>query len=284
MRFPGVASHAGTGFVIKRLGGCRHRALRSGAAEKSEFTAEPRRHGRIGPLSHRVIGRLLAILSLLAASGLGLDREAFTFTNYDLQIRIEPATPLLTATGKLRLRNDSPTPQRVVVLQISSTLEWKSILLNNKPVQYLTQPYTSDVDHTGELSEAVVSLPREVPPKGTVELDIAYAGAVPQDATRLERSGTSRLRSHCVYHWQPARLAPCRFWFPTVPAVLGSLKRAGPPCIQPTAIGSRWGWSRQFWLQPTTLCSSAHPRACTTSAARMLRPRTTPMLLLRRRR
>ena len=134
----------------------------------------------------------IAVMLLLSACGFALDREAFTFTNYDLQIRIEPATPLLTATGKLRLRNDSASPQRAVVLQISSTLDWKSILLANKPVQYLTQPYTSDLDHTGELSEAVVTLPREVPPKGTIELDIAYAGAVPQDATRLERIGTPK--------------------------------------------------------------------------------------------
>ena len=143
-------------------------------------------------MSHRVIGRLFAIFSLLTASGFALDREAFTFTNYDLQVRIEPAIPLLTASGKLTLRNDSASPQRVVVLQISSTLDWKSILLANKPVQYLTQPYTSDVDHTGLLSEAVVTLPREVPLKGTIELDITYAGVVPQDATRLERVGTPK--------------------------------------------------------------------------------------------
>ena len=53
-------------------------------------------------------------------------------------------------------------------------------------------PYTSDIDHTGELSEAIVTLPQEVPPKGTVELEIGYEGVIPLDATRLSRIGVPK--------------------------------------------------------------------------------------------
>jgi hypothetical protein len=60
----------------------------------------------------------------------------------------------------------------------------------DKVVQFVTQPYTSDVDHTGGLSEAIVTLPQPVAPKRTVELEIAYEGVIVLDATRLTRIGT----------------------------------------------------------------------------------------------
>ncbi|MBV8208240.1 MAG: hypothetical protein JO041_15750 [Acidobacteria bacterium] len=118
-----------------------------------------------------------------------LDRTAFTFTRYDLKISISPATHELLATGTVQLRNDSKSPQRNLSLQISSSLAWQSIELGGKPVQYLAQAYTSDVDHTGELSEAVVSLPTAAVPGATVELAIRYAGMVVQNSGRLERAG-----------------------------------------------------------------------------------------------
>jgi hypothetical protein len=129
---------------------------------------------------------------ILPTLAFALDREAFTFTNYNLQVRIDPAKPPLAASGSIRLRNDSTAPQRVAALQISSTIDWKSVLLEGKPVQYLTHSITSDIDHTGELSEVVVTLPRDVAPKASIELQVAYEGTVPQDATRLERIGTPK--------------------------------------------------------------------------------------------
>jgi len=53
----------------------------------------------------------------------------------------------------------------------------------------VSQTYTSDIDHTGELSEAIVSLAREVPAGGSVELHIGYEGVVLLDATRFTRIG-----------------------------------------------------------------------------------------------
>ena len=58
--------------------------------------------------------------------------------------------------ARLRLRNDSAQPQKVVALQISSSLNWRAIRAADKALQFVSQPYTSDIDHTGSLSEAIV--------------------------------------------------------------------------------------------------------------------------------
>src|SRR5947207_2346760 len=82
-----------------------------------------------------------------------LDREAFTFTSYNLNVRIEPEQQRLAARGTITLRNDSSVSQKNLSLQISSTLDWRSIQVDGKPVQFVSQPYTSDIDHTGTVSE-----------------------------------------------------------------------------------------------------------------------------------
>jgi hypothetical protein len=133
-----------------------------------------------------------ALLYVLCASVVNcsaLDREAFSFTNYDLNVQIDPEQHRLGVRGKITLRNDSPTPQKIAVLQISSSLDWRSIKMGDQAVQFVTQPYTSDIDHTGALSEALVTLPQPVAPKGTIELDIGYEGIIVLDATRLTRIG-----------------------------------------------------------------------------------------------
>jgi hypothetical protein len=133
---------------------------------------------------------LLFALSASVVNALALDREAFTFTSYDLNVRVEPEQQRLGVRGKITLRNDSATPQKIAVLQISSSLDWRSIRVGDQPLQFVTQTYTSDIDHTGALSEAVVTLPQAVAPKGTVELAVAYEGVILLDATRLTRIGT----------------------------------------------------------------------------------------------
>jgi len=133
---------------------------------------------------------LLCFLSLISANCFSLDREAFSITNYDLSLQIEPEQHRLGVRGRLTLRNDSPVPQNIAVLQISSSLDWRSIQAGDKPVQFVTQTYTSDIDHTGLLSEAIATLPRAVAAHATVELEIGYEGVVLLDATRLTRIGT----------------------------------------------------------------------------------------------
>jgi len=138
----------------------------------------------------RVCLSLLCVLCASVAHCFSLDREAFTFTSYDLNVQVEPEQHRLGVRGKITLRNDSSTPQKIAVLQVSSSLAWRSIKAGDKAVQFVTQPYTSDVDHTGALSEAIVTLPQPVATKGTVDLNIGYEGVILLDTTRLTRIGT----------------------------------------------------------------------------------------------
>ena len=132
---------------------------------------------------------VLCVLCGFASAAWALEREAFTVTKYDLQITLEPEQQRLGARGKITLRNDSAHPQKIVPLQISSALNWRSIRVDGKAVQYVSQPYLSDIDHTGALSEAIVTLPAEIKPKESVELEIGYEGVIPLDTTRLTRIG-----------------------------------------------------------------------------------------------
>ena len=133
--------------------------------------------------------QVLCILSGLLVPASALDREAFTFTTYRLDVRIEPGQQRLAVRGQITLRNDFNAPQKNLSLQISSTLDWRSIKLAGKAVQFVSQPYTSDIDHTGALSEAIVTLPQEIPSRGKLELEIGYEGVIPLDTTRLTRIG-----------------------------------------------------------------------------------------------
>ena len=108
--------------------------------------------------------KFLGVLCVLCGASFlsfALDREAFTITKYDLDVRLEPEQQRLGARGKITLRNDSAQPQKIVALQISSSLNWRAIRVDGKAVQFVSQPYTSDIDHTGSLSEAIVTLPSD---------------------------------------------------------------------------------------------------------------------------
>src|SRR6202050_268548 len=133
---------------------------------------------------------LFCMLCASVGNCFSLDREAFTFTNYDLNVQVEPEQHRLGVRGEITLRNESQTPQKIAVLQISSSLDWRSVRAADKPLQFVSQPYTSDIDHTGGLSEAIVTLPQTVAPRATVELQIAYEGVILLDASRLTRIGT----------------------------------------------------------------------------------------------
>ena len=132
---------------------------------------------------------VFCVLCSVASAASALEREAFTIAKYHLEIRLEPEQQRLGARGKITLRNDSAHPQKIAALQISSSLNWRSIRVDGKAVQFVSQPYTSDIDHTGALSEAIVTLPVEIKPKDSVELEIGYEGVIPLDTTRLTRVG-----------------------------------------------------------------------------------------------
>jgi hypothetical protein len=131
----------------------------------------------------------LFVVCDFASAAWALEREAFSIAKYDLEIHLEPEQQRLGARGKITLRNDSNQLQKVVALQISSSLNWRSIRVGGKGVQFVSQPYVSDIDHSGALSEAIVTLPAEIKPEDSVELEIGYEGVIPLDTTRLTRIG-----------------------------------------------------------------------------------------------
>lgn len=131
---------------------------------------------------------LLSILAALPAAA--LDRNAFTFTSYDLQLTVDPHQHGLAVEGTVQVRNSSKLPQREVVLQLSSSLRWLSILADGAEVEWLEQSYTSDIDHTGLLNEAIVKFDNALAPGASLRLTVRYSGTVTKNATRLERIGT----------------------------------------------------------------------------------------------
>ena len=133
---------------------------------------------------------LLLAVALAAFPLHALDRNAFTFTSYSLKANIRPAEHEFQASGTIELRNDSNSPQSEVPLQISSSLAWKEIQLEgHRPVAYIKQSYTSDIDHTGALEEAIVTLPEALAPGATLKLEVSYGGEIKRSAGRLTRIG-----------------------------------------------------------------------------------------------
>ena len=82
---------------------------------------------------------------------MALDRNAFSFTRYDLRSRSIRTSMGWRREGTVEVRNVSQVPQREVALQISSSLHWLSVLADGAEVEWLAQSYTSDIDHTGLL-------------------------------------------------------------------------------------------------------------------------------------
>lgn len=140
-------------------------------------------------MKFRFVLLLLCVLCVLCVAGFSLDRTAFTFLSYDLEVRVDPAGQAMSARGKIRLRNDSATAQSEFVLQISSSLKWRLVEVNGKDVQYSENLHITDIDHTAAVNEVVVRLPEPVPSRGTIEVEVGYAGQILRDAKRLTQMG-----------------------------------------------------------------------------------------------
>lgn len=143
----------------------------------------------------RTMAVLLAGLLLSAAAAqeqpkaVAPDRNAFTFLNWNLNVRIEANTGSLFVRGKIALRNDSAQPQRQIALQISSSLQWASIKQNGESLPFTATKLRSDLDHSGSVNEALVALPSPMAPAASAEIEVGYSGTVSLDTTRLAELG-----------------------------------------------------------------------------------------------
>jgi hypothetical protein len=122
------------------------------------------------------------------------ERSALSFTAYDLDVHLTPASAAISARVGITVRNDSALPLRRLILQITSTLHWDSISNHTAagaitPIPFATHRVETDADHTGEMEEAVLTLPQPLAPGAAITLATLYSGTIQPSAHRLERIG-----------------------------------------------------------------------------------------------
>jgi len=114
-----------------------------------------------------------------------VERQAVTFTAFDLDVHLSPAAQQIAVRALLTVRNDGKTPLARIPLQISSSLNWENIRVDAKDVPFQVATINSDADHTGQLHESVVPLAQPLAPGQTIRLDATYSGAIALSAQRL---------------------------------------------------------------------------------------------------
>ena len=82
------------------------------------------------------------------------EREAVTFTDFDMDLRLLTAEQHIAVRALITVRNDGKTPLTRIPLQISSSLNWERIRINGKDAAITVATVNSDADHTGQLHEA----------------------------------------------------------------------------------------------------------------------------------
>lgn len=128
------------------------------------------------------------------------ERTCLTYTAYDFDVHLEPAQHRISVRAHLTARNASPRPVAKIALQLSSSLSWYSIHADGAPAKFLSETIESDIDHTGQLTEAVVMLAKPLAPGAIVQFDVIYSGTVRASAERLLRLGA------------PAKIAASSEW------------------------------------------------------------------------
>ena len=118
------------------------------------------------------------------------ERDAVTFTSYDLDVHLDPAKNSMTVRAVLKIRNDGKAPLAHLPLEISSTLKWQSIHIDGKDTPFTVATLNSDTDHTSQLDEAAVTLGAPLAAGATIDVDATYSGAVTPNAQRLTTLGT----------------------------------------------------------------------------------------------
>ena len=118
------------------------------------------------------------------------ERQAVTFTDFDLDVRLRSAAQQIAVRALVAVRNDGKTPLARIPLQISSSLNWDRIRVNGKEVTFPVSTLNSDADHTGQLHEAAVPLDVPLGSGQSIQLDVSYSGAIALSAQRLLTIGT----------------------------------------------------------------------------------------------
>lgn len=130
------------------------------------------------------------IKNVTAPAAEDADRRAVTFTALDLDVHLRTAEQQIAVRAQLTVRNDGKTPLTKIPLQISSSLNWERIRVDDKDIASTVATLNSDTDHTGQLHEAAVPLADPLAPGASVKVDATYSGAIAANAARLTAIGT----------------------------------------------------------------------------------------------
>jgi hypothetical protein len=182
-----------------------------------------------GPAAQALAGQMVA-----APIATDAEREAITFTAFDMDVHLRSVDHQIAVRALLTVRNDSKSPLAHVPLQISSSLNWERIRVGGRDIAYTVATLNSDVDHTGQLHEAAIPLPTPLAPGATLQFDVTYSGAIEQSAQRLLAIGTpDDVALHSDWDSIGVNFTGLRgfgnvVWYPasSVPAVLGMSQEA----------------------------------------------------------
>ena len=119
-----------------------------------------------------------------------VERAATLVTASDLDVHLKPATGEITTRVRMTVKNVGVGPLGRVVLQVSSTLRWESVAgVAGRPLELARQTVETDADHTGFVSEALVTLPEALAPGATTQVVGVYSGTIGHSSARLDRIG-----------------------------------------------------------------------------------------------
>ncbi|MHB1938296.1 MAG: M1 family aminopeptidase [Acidobacteriaceae bacterium] len=128
------------------------------------------------------------------------ERTSLTYISYDFQVHLEPARRSIAVQARMAARNSSDKPLERIAMQLSSSLHWYSVQVDGRSEKFQTETVDSDIDHTGELTEAVVKLAKPLAPGAAIQMNVIYSGTVVPSAERLARLGA------------PAKIADSSEW------------------------------------------------------------------------
>jgi hypothetical protein len=128
--------------------------------------------------------------SVEAPTASDAEREAVTFTEFNMDVHLRSAEHEIAVRALITVRNDGKSPLAHIPLEISSSLHWERIRVAATDALYTIATLNSDTDHTGQLHEAAVKLATPLAPSATLQLDVTYSGMIPQSAQRLLAIGT----------------------------------------------------------------------------------------------
>jgi hypothetical protein len=170
-----------------------------------------------------------AIQSITASPIDDASRQAVTFTAFDLDVHLTPASQQIAVRAQLTVRNSASSPLTRIPLQISSSLVWERIRVEGKDAAFQVATLNSDADHTGQLHEAAVQLTQPLAPGQSLAIDATYSGQIVASAQRLLAIGApSEVSLHSDWDQISLPFTGLRgfgnvVWYPvsSVPVILG---------------------------------------------------------------